>query len=608
MASPDIPLQQSLEQAVRRLQQSDPAGAEQILLARGPAREPGALYMLGAVRLHQGRFAEAQQLMAQARTGDPKNASYAYGHANTLIQAGHPEDAIEAFRTAVKLKPDFALAWRDMAALQERLGRMEDAEASCRRWLKAMPGNPDATLSLSGVLIQTERPADAETLLRRALNTAANRQVIAAFQNNLAMALRGQNKNDEALAAFDSAAAINPAIPYLDVQRAGTLQQLNRYDEAEALYRKMLEANPADPHLHQFYNDLLYRRGRGGDYLKSYDRAPRTRDLLLGKAFFLSHEQRAEEAHALYSEILARDPQDRAALAGAARVLALTGRHQDTSAAFARALAQDSSDPALFADAAKAALQAGDPQKAVALCEQGLAGAPHDQHCLSVIGLGWRMMADTGMEEGRDEALSGYDRFVRVFDLEVPEGFSRMEDFNAELNAYLDKVHPQTGEHIDQSLRQGSQTAAHLFGTGHGLVEKIRARIDGAVARYIAELAEDETHPYLSRRARAFRYHGSWSARLRDCGFHVNHIHPAGWISSAYYVHVPEAARDADGRQGWIKFGEPVFDIALKEPVRRAIQPTVGRLVLFPSFLWHGTVPFHGPQRTTIAFDVVPKP
>ena len=47
--------------------------------------------------------------------------------------------------------------------------------------------------------------------------------------------------------------------------------------------------------------------------------------------------------------------------------------------------------------------------------------------------------------------------------------------------------------------------------------------------------------------------------------------------------------------------------IGCLDSIRRAIQPKPGRLVLFPSYMWHGTIPFHADAvRTTIAFDVVP--
>ena len=71
---------------------------------------------------------------------------------------------------------------------------------------------------------------------------------------------------------------------------------------------------------------------------------------------------------------------------------------------------------------------------------------------------------------------------------------------------------------------------------------------------------------------------------------------------------VPDSAADAHAKQGWIKFGEPHFDAGPKASVRRAIQPVPGTLVLFPSYMWHGTVPFRSSEsRTTIAFDVVPR-
>jgi hypothetical protein len=71
-------------------------------------------------------------------------------------------------------------------------------------------------------------------------------------------------------------------------------------------------------------------------------------------------------------------------------------------------------------------------------------------------------------------------------------------------------------------------------------------------------------------------------------------------------VAVPEAVKAAASKEGWIKFGEPSVETGLL--FRRAIQHAPGRLVRFPSYMWHGTVPFHDKAvRTTIAFDAVPR-
>jgi hypothetical protein len=181
-----------------------------------------------------------------------------------------------------------------------------------------------------------------------------------------------------------------------------------------------------------------------------------------------------------------------------------------------------------------------------------------------------------------------------------------MADFNAELADYLACLHPPTREFINQSLRGGTQTRGVIFNAGHDLVDRLQTCISETVRRYIAEMGADPAHPFLSRRRKDFAYSGSWSSRLKDCGYHVNHFHPAGWISSCYYVGVPEVAKDEAALQGWIKFGEPPFETGLG--IRRAVQPVAGRLVLFPSYMWHGTIPFHGEQvRTTIAFDAVPR-
>jgi tetratricopeptide (TPR) repeat protein len=298
--------------------------------------------------------------------------------------------------------------------------------------------------------------------------------------------------------------------------------------------------------------------------------------------------------------MLARDPGDQLAGVGAANALSMMGRHGKALAAFEALLASHGENVDIFRRAAEPAMLLGDTEKAAHFCERALQLSPNEGACLALLSIASRMM-----EDGRDDYFNGYDKWVQGFDLEPPEGFSDMASFNAELNASLDRLHPDTKEFIGQSLRGGTQTPDNLFGTGHVLVEKLKARIDQAVERYIAGLEQDSAHPFLSRRGAGFRYAGSWSSRLRDCGFHVNHLHPKGWISSCYYVAVPDAVKH--GQQGWIKFGEPSFDVALTNPIRGAIQPAAGRLILFPSYIWHGTVPFRDDTaRTTIAFDVVP--
>jgi uncharacterized protein (TIGR02466 family) len=563
---------------------------------------PDLLNIAGTLRMNQGRHDEAAGLFRQAAKAAPREPIFAFNLGLTLSRLGRMEEAGAALRTAVKHKPDFVQALFELGALLHRTGRLDEAEKNIRQVLRLMPVHAHAELALAAILVDAGRPAEAEIASRKGLAAAGEPRLKAQLYLQLAQALRRQRKDTEALAALESAEALDAGVAGLARHRAETLQNLERFDEAVTIFEKEIALTPADPGLHLDYNALLYQLGRSGEFLKSYDRGPQSRELLLGKAFLLAKEQRRAEAHSIYAALQARDPGDRLAAIGVAQSLTAMGRPAEAVALFESLLARQGGDASLFSIAAEPALLSGDPQKAAWLCEQGLAGAPHNASCLAMLSIASRMM-----EDGRDEALNGYDSLVRIFDLDPPEGSSSMESFNAELNASLDRLHPKTREFIDQSLRGGTQTPSHLFPAGLPLVAQLKHRIDEAVARYIAELDEDAAHPLLSRRGKDFRYSGSWSSRLHDSGFHVNHFHPDGWISSCYYVSVPEAVRCETAKQGWIKFGEPAFDAALKHPIRRTVQPAPGRLVLFPSYMWHGTMPFQdAAARTTIAFDVVP--
>ena len=558
--------------------------------------------LLGAIRLQQGRFAEAAPLFERGRALDPRQGRFAFFLGTTLAGMGQMEQAATAFQAAIKLEPNAVDAYLALGMAQRKLGRAEEAQATYRKLLRAHPENVDGYIALSSVLAETGQMAEAEAPLRKALSYARDPRLQAAIHNNLSIVLGSQSKHAEALENLERTQALAPDLPNLDNRRIDILHQLGRYDDCVALYRRILERNPTDADIHRAFNSLLYRLGRKEEYLTSYDRAPQSRDILLGKAAMLALQKRGSEAGQIYSSLLARDPLDAAASAGWANSLSLMGRHGEAVAAFETMLSRRGAQCSAFSGAAAAALMAGDPQKAESFARAGLRQAPYDQPCLAMLGTAWRLQGDE-----QDEHLNGYDSLIRVFDLEPPEGFSTMADFNAELGMELERLHPKTEAYLEQSLHGGSQTEGNLFGAGHGLVEKLRVRIEEALSAYIAGLARDEQHPFLSRRGRGFGYAGAWSSLMREQGYHVNHLHPQGWISSCYYVTVPDVAKDDSAKQGWIKFGEPELDVALKNPVRRAVQPVPGRLVLFPSYMWHGTIPFRDASlRTTIAFDAVP--
>ena len=82
-------------------------------------------------------------------------------------------------------------------------------------------------------------------------------------------------------------------------------------------------------------------------------------------------------------------------------------------------------------------------------------------------------------------------------------------------------------------------------------------------------------------------------------------------MSSAFYVALPPSVRGAASRgddAGSLQLGRPPLDLGVDLPPRRVLRPQPGYLALFPSYVWHGTVPFEDSEpRLTIAFDMQPR-
>ena len=222
---------------------------------------------------------------------------------------------------------------------------------------------------------------------------------------------------------------------------------------------------------------------------------------------------------------------------------------------------------------------------------------PDDPAMWPYAAIAWRLTGDP-----RAAWLDGDPALVSVVDL---RGALPPLD---RLAAVLRGLHVARGEHLDQSVRGGTQTDGPLLSQVDPDIRKLRAAVVAAVATHVAQLPPlDPRHPTLSkRRDRAPRFAGSWSVRLTAQGHHANHVHPQGWLSSALYVALPDEVARGGGEAGWLTLGQPQAALGLDLPPVRTIEPKPGRLVLFPSTMWHGTMPFADGERLTVAFDVAP--
>ena len=239
------------------------------------------------------------------------------------------------------------------------------------------------------------------------------------------------------------------------------------------------------------------------------------------------------------------------------------------------------------------ALRAGRPEEAAALAAPALS-APNANMIVPYLATAWRLLDDP-----RWAWLEGDERLVGVYDLGGELG--ELAPFAARLRA----LHLTTHQPLEQSVRGGTQSDGELFSRIEPEIRALRRAIVGAVERHIAQLPPpDPRHPILRyRKPGLVRFSGSWSVRLKDEGYHANHIHPEGWFSSAFYVALPEGT-GGPNHDGWLALGGSEKLLGIDLPPIRLVEPKPGRLVLFPSTTWHGTVPFRAGERLTVAFDV----
>lgn len=201
--------------------------------------------------------------------------------------------------------------------------------------------------------------------------------------------------------------------------------------------------------------------------------------------------------------------------------------------------------------------------------------------------------------------LDDGDGLIRAEQIDTPAGWDSLSDYLSDLKVALERQHSLVRHPVGQSLRHGTQTSVDLCRVEDPVIQAFFSAIDAPIRRYLAALGQGDD-PVRKRNTGGYRFAGCWSVRLGSGGFHKSHMHSKGWLSSACYIDLPDAI-GRGGNEGWIGFGVPPFNLAQPLDYLKLEKPEPGKLVLFPSCMWHGTLPFTDERpRLTIAFDLLP--
>ena len=284
--------------ALHREGQFDEAACAYERVLQAEPENLNALIHLGAIRLRQGRAAEAERLLSQAVALQPDLADAQANLAAALQQSGRPE-AISHYKRALSLRPDMQDARYGLAMCLQTGGEIPAAIVQYEEILRAEPSQPEANYNLARLLAQLGRTAEAVDRYRVA---AAADPDFAEANCELAQLLASGNGNQEAIGCFRRALDVDP--DYIDA-RLGlgkALLQCDQDDEAFAAFHAVLAVEPEHP------------------------------DALTGVGDVLDRKRLHREALRYYRRVLARNPDHVDAMAGMARVLRQLGQHAEALA------------------------------------------------------------------------------------------------------------------------------------------------------------------------------------------------------------------------------------------------------------------------------------
>ena len=476
--------------------------------------------------------------------------------ASKFKQLGRPDWAIKVLEPTQSRFPDdvgfhflLALSYRDCQEMERACSAIKNASGLA-------PNNADIAFARAQFAFEAWRPSIA--FFRTAYKLAPQNFSLV---KNYCIALAAEGRSNRAFKLLKSQLAERPN--WIDGHRlwASLCLTLDSGDPNET-FETAIEQLPKDLNLQLAWFQQFGQAknwDRAEDVLKTAaDVDPETRALKLSDVYL-----RAERG-----DVLSDDD--------------LFGEHAHPS------------DPGFDICRVRYLLRTGRVSEAQTIAERHLNGTKTNLF-LPYLSLCWRLNKDDRFSWLLRDGKYVVERDIEFSDEELKE-----------LARTLRSLHRLKNPYAEQSVRGGTQTDRNLLLHPSSIIQHARQKISDSVTQEIAQLPTDDEHPFLGQKPEFIRFSGSWSVKLARQGYHSAHTHILGWMSSALYVSIPSKEKLGPPPAGYLSFGKPPHELNLGLDPYKQIAPAPKKLVLFPSYSWHGTETFEEGERLTLAFDVAP--
>lgn len=573
------------------------------LLARQPDWAP-AVHLAGLIARAAGDASRAEDLMRRSLelpgVAPAARAEYANNLGNLLRSNGYPAAAEAAYRLALA-NGELVQARLGLARALLELERADDV-------LTTLAALPEDRGGLAALMLRAEALSQAGER-REALETLTRVGTVEPGRSSFWVSLGGKLAG---LGRFEEAeTALTPLLNTADAPAAilalGEVRVMAReWDRALEILREGVRLFPRNVQIQSRYAGLAWMMGDTRHFAEPLRKIlaehPAESALRLALCSALGNAGQSEESERLLREGHLLRPNDPHFTALLATRCAETGRDEEARRWITQALAGAAEFELVREQATIVALTTLQLEQALQHSAWLIERRPSGQFAWALRTLALRVAGDESWR-----ALADPARVCRATALTPPEGYSDIGSFNVELAKVLRQRHTLAAHPLVNSVRHGTQVEILPDAERDPVILAFLGMIRPAIEAFAREMPSESTHPLFGRRGTDFRLTGCWTVRLRGgSGRHVSHIHPRGWLSSAYYVSLPGEMAQGSGKPGWLSFGKPPYPIPGLDALGW-VKPEPGVLALFPSYQWHSVEPYggHG-ERLTLAFDVVP--